>query len=102
MMNIQVLVTPDELALIESLNKARITANALGGYHERQAGGTYGAVASATTIALTAAIATQQVIFWPEARMVAERILEEVVDNGENVTYNIDLWNKNVIHPWTF
>ena len=76
--------------MAEVANRLRIMANAADGYHARQHGGTYGAAHEATILALACGIAEQSKVHFPDAREAAVRLQYECVDNGEDVTYQIE------------
>lgn len=76
--------------MAEHANRLRIMANAADGYHAQQHGGTYGAASEALTLALACGIANHSKVHFADATKVARRIVEEVIDNGEDVTYQIE------------
>ena len=86
-------ISPDEMAMIEALNSLRHETNALPGGHAQQ-DKTYGAIAQALEVAVTTAVHDGG---HAEARAIAQRICWEAVDNGENIAYQIGLWNAGVI-----
>jgi hypothetical protein len=85
------------LALAEDLLISVRKANRLDGYFAQQAGGAYGVIHDAVVTTLTAAIATARPMFWEDARRIAKRLLDEALDNGENLAYQIDLFDRGVI-----
>jgi len=85
------------LALAEDLITSLHTANRLDGYFARQAGGPFGAIHDAVVLTLAAALVTADPLFWEDARAIATRLLDEALDNGENLAYQIDLLNRGVI-----
>lgn len=88
----------EEVELAETLLAALRTANALDGYHARQVGGSYGAIQTALVTTLACAIlGSHTSFFFDDTRKIAKRLLEEATDNGENVAYQIDLYNEGVI-----
>lgn len=96
-MTIELKVSPDGLALVESLRDALVTANSLGGYHERQIGGSYGAIKTAMIVTLACEIGKWQLLNFTAARAIATRIYEETVDCGESVEWCIELWREGLI-----
>jgi len=92
----QIEFSPSEGAMIETLNTMRRDVNALPGGHPYQ-DKTYGAIAHALEIAVTTAITDAHPMFWTEALVIAQRLCHEAVDNGENIAYQVDLWNRGVI-----
>lgn len=85
-----------EWSLIEDLLRVQRQANALDGYHARQSG-TYGAVKEGLVTAITCAIITNQMCGSSYARSIADRLYDEAIDNGENIRYQVQLWNDGVI-----
>jgi hypothetical protein len=93
-------ITDAELELVETLRTALYKANALDGDHAYENGGSYGTIKVALITTLAFAIhksTTYPVTPFTECEDIARRIYDEVVDNGEDVKYNIDLWNEGVI-----
>lgn len=82
-------IDQNSIDMAEHANRLRIMANAAGGYHAQQHGGTYGPASEALTLALACGIAEQNSLYFEEARVVAKQIHEECIDNGEDVTYQI-------------
>jgi hypothetical protein len=90
-------IHPEGLALAEDLLVNLHTANRLDGYFAQQHGGPWGKIQEAVILTLTAAIATDIPMFWGDARVIATRLLDEALDNGENLAYQIDLMDRGVI-----
>lgn len=89
---------PDEVALAETLLTALRETNRLGGYHERQHGGSYGAIKTALVTTLACAIlGSANEFFFDNTRKIAERLYDEAIDNGESIQWQIDLYNEGVI-----
>jgi hypothetical protein len=88
--------SPAEMAMIEALNRLRNDANAAPGGHAYQSK-TYGAIARALEVAVTTAIHDRDIIHWTEAQDIAQRICYSAVDNGEDMAYQIKLWNAGVL-----
>lgn len=88
--------SPEVMAMIETLNRLRLEANALPGGHAYQ-GKTYGAIAHALEVTVTTAVHDARRIHWTEAQAIAQRLCYEAVDNGEDMAYQIGLWNRGVI-----
>lgn len=85
------------LDLLEVLLKALFAANALDGAHAwgwTGSGGSYEAIDNALQVTLTNALREAKV---SDPDKVAARLLHEAIDNGENIAYQIDLWNKGLI-----
>ena len=78
------------IQMAELANQLRYLANRADGYHAQQHGGTYGPASDALRLALACGIATHSKVFFGEAEMVARRIVDECIDNGESVTYQIE------------
>jgi hypothetical protein len=81
--------------MAETANSLRIAANAADGYHAQQFGGTYGGASATQRLALACGIAEHSKVHFTVAMEAAQRIVDECVDNGENVAYQI----KNVFCP---
>ena len=81
--------------LAELANTLRVMANAADGYHARQVGGTYGAASEAMRKALACGIAAESRCSFTDATEVAQRIIDECIDNGEDVAYQL----REVFHP---
>lgn len=94
--NRQLATTADALALCEVLLKALFAANALDGTMSYQSHA-FGKIAEALKETIACAIADFQVIYFDDARAIAQRLYEEAIDNGENIDYQIDLWNAGRI-----
>jgi len=92
----QIDFSPEEWALIEALDGLRRDANALSGGHPQQ-DKTYGAIASALEVAVTTAIHDRASVHWTEARSIARWLCYEAVNNGENMAYQVALWNRDMI-----
>lgn len=88
--------SPAELATIEALNTLRHEANALPGGHAYK---TYGAIAHALEVAVTTAVHDGATIHWTEAQAIAQRLCHSAVDNGEDIAYQIGLWNDEEVLP---
>ena len=88
--------SPGEWAMIEALNTLRHETNALPGGHAQQ-DKTYGAIAHALEVALTTAIHDSTIIHWTEAKAIAQRLHDEAVGNGENIAYQVAMWNAGVL-----
>lgn len=96
--NITILFRSAPLALCEVLLTALHTANALGEYHEGQAGGTWGGIYDALLKGLWCEIrATNNTLTPDEVTDIAKRLRAEAIDNGENINYQLHLWNKGII-----
>lgn len=94
---------PEALALIEVLLMAVYSANSLGSYHERQTGGTFGAVYDALKKAIWCELRVTGHLTWTpdDLTQIAKVLVSEAIENGENIVYQIDLWNRNLIGPDT-
>lgn len=92
-------IAADELAMIELLNDALRLSNRVDGWHAYQFGGTYGAVRTALLTALTISLGGGLYPLGTEERLseIAKALANEAVDNGENIAYQIDLWNEGRI-----
>jgi hypothetical protein len=88
----QIKFSTGEWAMIEALDGLRRDANALDGGHAQQ-DKTYGAISDALEVAVTTAITDAEPMFWTEARAIAKRLCYEAVNNGENISYQVALWN---------
>ncbi len=99
--NHRLIITSDALALVEALLRSLIEANRLDGYFARQVGGAWGAIDEAMVTTLACAIADRSIegnhIFFGDARDIARRLRDEAIDNGENISYQIRLWNEGII-----
>lgn len=82
-----IVITPEELALAESLLAARRAADALGGEHALQYGGTYGAVDKALETCLTLVFEAHAKNGGTagKAKRWARAIIELTIDSGEGV-----------------
>lgn len=96
MTNNNLSIAPAALDLLEALLKALFAANALDGTMAYQSHA-FGKIADALKEATACAIADSQVIYFEDAREIAARLYREAIDNGENIAYQIDLWNNNII-----
>lgn len=97
-------IPADELAMIEHLNDTLRLSNAVDGFHAFQFGGTYGAIRDALLLALSISLSgnrypdnSRQSLAQIRAREIAEVLTNEAVDNGENIAYQIELWNEGRI-----
>lgn len=88
--------------IAEAARNLTIACNAAQGYHPRQCGGTYGQAASAVKIALACGLAETNKIFFDDARRIADEVYEEVIDNGENVEYNLGVHGIEILEIDTF
>lgn len=89
---------PEALALLEVLLQALYTSNALGAYHEVQVGGTFGGIWDALLKGIWCEIrATDSGLTPDEVTAIAKVLREEALSNGEDLAYQIDLWNKGTI-----
>lgn len=96
--NITLLFRSAPLALCEVLLKALFEANAIDGYHARQQGGSFGAIAEALKKTLWCEIRTLSTTLTPdEVTAIANLLFDEALSNGENIDYQIHLWNKELI-----
>lgn len=96
--NVPINLGISDLILVKTLDKARHAANA-SDHQGHENDGTYGLVKKALLSALAKAIE-----FGPfyefteeESEQIAERLYDEAIDNGEDITYQIYLWNTNQI-----
>jgi len=96
MTNTNLRPAPAALALLEVLLTALFEANRLDGHMAYQ-DHAFGKIADALVEATACAIADSQVIFFEDARAIARRLYDEAIYNGENIAYQIDLWNKGII-----
>lgn len=87
MTKIVTVITPEELGLCETLLSARRAADALGGEHALQFGGTYGAIDKALVTALSTVYEdhTEHGGCAGSARRWANAIIELTIDSGESV-----------------
>jgi len=98
MTNNNLQITAQALALVEALLSSLKAANALDGYFAREAGGAYGDIKKALITSLACAIATDSgPIDFGDARDIARCLYEEAINNWENIAYQIDLWNREII-----
>lgn len=81
--------------MAETANSLRLAANAAPGLHAYQNGGTYGAATDTQVKALAIGIVNESKVSLADATDVARRIVDECVDNGENVGYQL----REVFHP---
>lgn len=96
--NITILFRSGPLALIETLRAALYITNGLGAYHEVETGGTFGAIANALKKAIWCEIrATNNTLRPDQIDAIVNRLYDEAIDNGENIDYQIHLWNKGII-----
>jgi hypothetical protein len=84
------------LALLEVLRTALFTANSLDGTMAYQSHA-FGKIQDALVEATACAIADSQVIYFDDARKIAARLVQEAINNGEDIAYQIGLWNKEQI-----
>jgi len=86
------------LALAEDLLVSLHTANRLDGYFADGHSGAWAKIHDAVIVTLTAAITTPlPAMFWGDARVIAERLVHEAIDNGEDIAYQISLMDRGVI-----
>lgn len=89
--------TPSGSLIVDTLDRARKECNAdEEGNHATQTG-TYGRVVNALIFAIATEISGANRMFWPDAAAIARRLYDEAIDNGENIRYQVDLWNKGII-----
>lgn len=84
------------LALCESLRTCLYEANALDGTMSYQ-GHAFGKISDALVETIACALSDAQVIFFGDSRKIARRLHDEMIDNGENIAYQIQLWNDGII-----
>lgn len=87
----------EALVLCETLLTALHMANALGSYHELQVGGTWGGIYDALRKALWCEIRVCTLLTPDQIDTIVEVLRHEAIENGENISYQIDLWNKGII-----
>lgn len=84
------------IAFLQVILGARIEANALDTPFAYQTG-TYGALDKALTLALAEAIDHYTLIDFGTCTRIALLLNQETINNGEDIAYQIDLWNRNLI-----
>jgi hypothetical protein len=89
-------LTDDAIALCNTLRAAALEANRLDGKMAYQQHA-YGKISDALVETIACAIADSTILHFDEARKIARRLADEAVDNGENISYQIDLWNEGII-----
>ena len=96
MTNTPILLTAPILALLEGLLSLLRTSNLLDGPFALQSR-TYGAISSALRTAMIDALHTTPHLLLSDCDAVADTLLDAVLHNGEDIAYNLDLWNRNII-----
>lgn len=89
-------ISAPALALSETLLSALREANRIDGTMAYQSHA-FGKIAEALVETIACGIADSQIIYFPEARTIANRLYEEALSNGENVDYQFRLWNDGII-----
>lgn len=95
--NFRINIPTSTLTLLEALLTALHMSNALGTPFAFEAGGTYGKVKDALLHALAEALDHHTMLPYESCTEVAYRFYWEALDNGENIAYQIDLWNRDMI-----
>lgn len=92
--NVPIHVDPDQLALCEELVKALYHANALPARFSWERGGPFGAIHQAVYLSLCHTLARGAK---PLVRhgLIARLLIDEMFDNGEDITWQIKMWNEN-------
>lgn len=85
---------PAPLDLLEALLRLVYAANALDFDHAYETA-TYGAIKAALLKALEVELAPQAGL---EFRDIARLLYDEAIDNGENIAYQVDLFNEGYFH----
>jgi hypothetical protein len=85
------------LALLEVLLSALKMANALDTPFAVETDGTYGKIKDALLHALAEALDHHTTIPFGTCTEIAYLLYWESIDNWEDIAYQIDLWNKDII-----
>jgi hypothetical protein len=94
--NIHLSFAPAALALCEVLLRSLFEANALNGTMSYQAHA-FGKISDALVETIACAIADSMTIYFDDARTIARLLHDEAIDNGENIAYQVNLFNEGQI-----
>jgi hypothetical protein len=84
------------IALLNLLREAMYAANAAEVHAPQDS--TYGNISEVLISALTLAFETETFAKGELAERLARLVLDEAIDNGEDIAYQIDLLNRGIIH----
>lgn len=96
MTNTAIILPATILSFIQAILDLRVQANALDTPFAFQSH-TYGALDKALLQALVDALDHHTLIPFGTCTEIAHLLNRETVDNGEDIAYQIDLWNRNLI-----
>lgn len=96
MTNTAIILPATILSFLEAILGLRVQANALDIPFAYQTG-TYGRLDSALLQALAEAIDHHTSISFADSTMIAHLLNQATLDNGEDIAYQIDLWNRDII-----
>lgn len=96
MTNTAIILPATILSFLQAILDLRVQANLLDTPYAYQSR-TYGALDSALICALTDALEVHTDLDLDTRLAIARLLNHETVDNGENLSYQIDLWNNNHI-----